>query len=69
MEDFGFALQYLVHQLKDNLFLIGGQYQVPVFKGKVPPELIDAMHYDTVDKRVARQPIKIIRRMHDTGAI
>ena len=26
MEDFGFALQYLVHNLKDNLFLIGGQY-------------------------------------------
>ena len=54
MEDFGFALQYLVHSLKNNLFLIGGQYQIPVFKGKVPAELIDSLHLDTANKRVTR---------------
>lgn len=41
MEDFGFALQYLCHELKGNLFLIGGQYQVPIFAGKVPTQILD----------------------------
>jgi hypothetical protein len=47
LEDFGFALQYLVHELKNQLFLIGGQYQVPVMKGPVPAELLIAIKEDS----------------------
>jgi len=70
MEDFGFALQYLVHDLKGSLFLIGGQYQVPILKGKVPDEILNAMlHSDASTRRKSSRPDKILRKMFDAGKI
>jgi len=36
ISDYGFALQPLIHKLKDRNFLIGGRYQMPVYQGSVP---------------------------------
>jgi hypothetical protein len=42
VEDYGFAYQSLTHKMSKRLFLLGGQYQVPVFKGPVPDVLLRA---------------------------
>lgn len=39
MTDYGFAVQPLIHRLKSRDFLIGGRYQMPVYRGKVPEEI------------------------------
>ena len=36
MTDYGFALQPLIHMLKNNSYLIGGRYQMPVYRGSLP---------------------------------
>ena len=40
LTDFGFAIQPLIHRLKDRDYLIGGRYQMPVYEGSVPTELL-----------------------------
>ena len=40
VSDYGFAMQPLIHKLKDRNFLIGGRYQMPVYQGSVPQELL-----------------------------
>ena len=39
MEDYGFAMQPLMHTLKNREYLIGGRYQLPVMRGSVPDVL------------------------------
>ena len=39
MTDYGFAVQPLIHCLKKNNYLIGGRYQMPVYRGSVPRQL------------------------------
>ena len=39
VSDYGFAVQPLIHNLKGRNYLIGGRYQIPVYKGAVPSEL------------------------------
>ena len=36
MTSYGFAVQPLIHKLKNNDYLIGGRYQMPVYQGAVP---------------------------------
>ena len=42
MTDYGFAIQPLIHNLKNHNYLIGGRYQMPVYRGGVPPEMMAA---------------------------
>ena len=39
MSDYGFAIQPLIHRLSNKDFLIGGRYQMPVYRGHLPSEL------------------------------
>ena len=41
ISDYGFAMQPLIHILKNRAYLIGGRYQMPVYKGKIPNELLN----------------------------
>lgn len=42
MTDYGFAVQPLIHTLKGRNFLIGGRYQMPVYRGSIPLALTRA---------------------------
>ena len=41
--DYGFAIQPLIHHLKDKSHIIGGRYQMPVYRGSLPRELLKAL--------------------------
>ena len=36
MSDYGFAIQPLIHNLQLRNYLIGGRYQMPVYRGSIP---------------------------------
>jgi hypothetical protein len=42
MNDYGFAIQPLTHRLKQRSYLIGGRYQMPVYRGSLPSEFLAA---------------------------
>ena len=50
MTDYAFALQPLIHSLKGRYYLIGGRYQVPIYKGCVPYEMFASIRDMNVKK-------------------
>ena len=42
LTDYGFAIQPLIHRLKDRNHLIAGRYQMPVYGGSLPPAFLDS---------------------------
>jgi hypothetical protein len=67
LTDVGFAYQYLCHTVDGIMYLISGQYQVPIFKGPVPTELLSS--FSEMDRRKLRRPDKILRTLYDRGLI
>ena len=67
MSDYGFAIQPLMHTLKNRDYLIGGRYQMPVMRGSVP----DALR--RVNKMInlppKEQPRNIFKAMLENGSI
>ena len=66
LTDFGFAIQPLIHKLKDRAYLIGGKYQMPVFRGSLPAEFLKAMKFP-IQEDV--KPRILLKKLYDTGKI
>ena len=67
MSDYGFAVQPLIHKLKNKDFLIGGRYQMPVFKGPIPAEL-RALAAQTTTSQV-KKPREIMKQLVSSGKV
>jgi hypothetical protein len=65
--DVGFGYQYLVHNVNGTMHIIGGQYQVPIYKGPIPTELLDS--FFELDSKLIRRPDKLLRRLYECGEI
>lgn len=58
ISDVGFAVQPLIHTLKDHAYLIGGKYQMPVFHGSMPKEILASMKFPVPDDAKPRKALK-----------
>lgn len=67
MQDFGFALQPLIHTLKKQQYLISGRYQIPVYAGKVPQEILSVARKARVSE--PEKPRHIFKRMIHEGQV
>ena len=67
MTDYGFAVQPLIHVLKNNHYLIGGRYQLPVYKGSVPSELLAAQKAQNPTD--SQKPRLIFKRLLESGRL
>lgn len=67
LSDIGFGYQYLVHSVDGVMYLIGGQYQVPIFKGPMPKELLDS--FLELDSKLIHRPDKLLRHFCERGEI
>jgi len=65
--DVGFSYQYLVHTVKQKLLLISGQYQVPIYRGQVPDDLIST--FNQIDPKRMRRPEKVLKNLYDRGEV
>ena len=66
VSDYGFAVQPLLHNLKGRNYLIGGRYQVPVYKGSVPKEM--RLH-KLQNLKQAEQPRTIFKKFVESGKV
>lgn len=61
MTDYGFALQPLIHKLKNNDYLIGGRYQMPVYRGSLPKSMLNAKQMQNPTEE--QKPRAIFKRL------
>ena len=67
MSDYGFAIQPLIHTLKKTDYLIGGRYQMPVYRGKLPQEMLQAQNMqNTIENN---KPRYIFKKLVELGRI
>jgi len=67
MSDYGFAIQPLTHRLKQRSYLIGGRYQMPVYRGSLPKELLQPQK---ISGRADEQNPKLIfKKLVELGKI
>ena len=68
MSDYGFAVQPLIHTLKQRSYVIGGRYQMPVYKGSVPEQLLRGVNQapGTANKE---RPRTIFKSLVDSGQV
>ena len=74
MKDYGFAIQPLIHTLKQKDYLIGGRYQLPVYKGSLPAELLPDGKLDNHDvyygeNAAQKKPRTIFKNLIESGKI
>lgn len=67
LHDVGFSYQYLVHTVKQKLLLISGQYQVPIYRGQVPDDLIST--FNQIDPKRMRRPDKVLKNLYERGEV
>ena len=67
MTDYGFAVQPLIHMLKNRQYLIGGRYQIPVYRGSLPQELLEARKMQNVGRE--HQPRYIVKKLVEKARI
>lgn len=67
ISDYGFAIQPLMHKLKERSYLIGGRYQMPVYQGSIPEEILQTVRAGR-NKNVEK-PRLIFKKLVDSGAI
>ena len=62
LSDYGFAIQPLIHRLKDRNFIIAGRYQMPIYAGSVPPAFVTQEHSN-------KRPRTILKQLIDGGSV
>ena len=67
MTDYGFAFQPLIHTLKKNNYLIGGRYQMPVYRGSLPRQLMAANKLQNLKQE--EKPRVIFKKLLDSGRL
>lgn len=68
LSDYGFTMQPLIHRLKDRDYLITGRYQMPVYKGSVPQELLNRA-LQVSGRQEALKPRNILKYMAQAGQV
>ena len=69
VSDYGFAMQPLIHKLKDRNFLIAGRYQMPVYRGSVPQDLLTKSLKSTGHRNDGEKPRTVFKELLKSGAI
>ena len=67
MSDYGFAIQPLVHCLKSRDYLIGGRYQMPVYRGSLPKEMLKAKKM--TNPTPEEKPRLIFKKLVESGRL
>lgn len=62
-------MQPLIHKLKDRNFLIAGRYQMPVYRGSVPQELLTKSLKSTGFRNDGEKPRTIYKELIKSGTI
>ena len=60
--DFGFTYQALTHKLGNKLFFMGVQYQLPIFKGPIPDELLNLLKTPILKEKISTLVHKLFNR-------
>ena len=61
ISDYGFAIQPLIHRLKDRNLIIAGRYQMPIYGGSFPTVFLNASP--------VHKPRTILKRLVEDGKV
>ena len=67
ISDYGFAIQPLIHRLKEKNYLIGGRYQMQVYRGSMPKALIITSQQST--RRPEDTPRHVFKQLVSSNSI
>lgn len=67
ISDYGFAMQPLIHNLKGHHYLIGGRYQMPVYRGSLPKELLKSL--ETKGGKAVQKPRLVFKKLVESGQV